>query len=566
MFNVHEKTRLFKSPWPTTIWNGYLHDVTQAHHDTNALKSSEERLRITIDAVNDGLWEWDVASDSVHVDARCLGMLGYHRPAETLAFAFWYAQIHPDDKDQLDRVIQNLSDGEMFGLQLRMRTASDSWLWVEIRGKKLDHLGEPLVIGTQSDISKRVAEEHLRNALLNNNAAAIVLISVDNKIRLANDQAHALSPGKVSLAGKSIDELVGRDGQYHRFLELSAGLRRGKTKVETELPLTGNDDNVRWLSVQGTLLDPEYPEGDTIWTLMDISARRQMELELSSAQQRLTEVIRHFPSGVLLEGAHGEVVMINQALCHLLDLNENPDLINDALTKKIWKRLGLTQDVGPDSDSDERDKKKATETELPDGRTLQVETIPILIDGTGTDRLWILRDVTERRQREQTLEQLATTDALTGLPNRRAFLQHLENQALNITHSSASSMLMLDLDHFKTVNDTYDHATGDAALIHMADLLRSVLRQGDIAGRLGGEEFGVLLRDTDLDAAQIIAERLRNALASSTVRYGEHTFKLTTSIGLAPVTENATSVLARADEALYKAKHAGRNCVMRATS
>lgn len=162
-----------------------------------------------------------------------------------------------------------------------------------------------------------------------------------------------------------------------------------------------------------------------------------------------------------------------------------------------------------------------------------------------------------------TLTELAGTDPLTGLYNRRAFLGHLRS-ALTVP----SALLMLDLDHFKTINDTYGHPAGDAALVAFSRLLRTRLRPQDISARLGGEEFAVLLPDTGAEAAWQIAERLRTAIAAQTIAYGGATFGITASIGVAgyPAEDPADAatpdaLLRMADRALYAAKHAGRDRV-----
>jgi len=158
-----------------------------------------------------------------------------------------------------------------------------------------------------------------------------------------------------------------------------------------------------------------------------------------------------------------------------------------------------------------------------------------------------------------TLTELAGTDPLTGLDNRRAFLNHLRSTLI-----APTALLMLDLDHFKAINDTYGHAAGDAALIALARLLQTRLRPQDISARLGGEEFAVILPDTGADHAWQIAERLRTAIAAQTIAYRGATFGLTASIGVVVYPLHAGDVdtlLHVADHALYAAKHAGRDQV-----
>jgi diguanylate cyclase (GGDEF)-like protein len=125
-------------------------------------------------------------------------------------------------------------------------------------------------------------------------------------------------------------------------------------------------------------------------------------------------------------------------------------------------------------------------------------------------------------------------------------------------------MLMLDLDLFKQINDTHGHATGDAVLKHFAQLVRNALRKIDTAGRVGGEEFAIILPGTDSAGAQRFAERLRKVVASMPLVQGGKTISLTVSIGIAtmgPPDSNGEETLLRSDEALYRAKENGRNRV-----
>lgn len=176
-------------------------------------------------------------------------------------------------------------------------------------------------------------------------------------------------------------------------------------------------------------------------------------------------------------------------------------------------------------------------------------------------------DITERKRANEELLVLATTDFLTGLPNRREFMARLEaeqNRMQRDAHARAA-VLMLDIDHFKDVNDEYGHPVGDAVLRHLAALMRDTLRKIDVLGRVGGEEFAALLPGADLEAAHAFAERLRLRIAETPLKQEGHSFAVTVSVGiaaLAPEDECGDAALVRADKALYAAKRSGRNKVM----
>jgi len=188
------------------------------------------------------------------------------------------------------------------------------------------------------------------------------------------------------------------------------------------------------------------------------------------------------------------------------------------------------------------------------------------LDGEDQGRRVSNRDITERKCLEAELRELATTDTLTGLANRRHFLARLEDELARVKRldSLNTAVLMLDLDFFKRVNDEYGHLTGDAVLVHFATLMREALRKIDTGGRVGGEEFAIILAGADLAAAQIFAERLRQKIASTPLRQNGTDILVTVSIGISVLDAadaNADAVLTRADAALYHAKRSGRNRV-----
>jgi len=186
--------------------------------------------------------------------------------------------------------------------------------------------------------------------------------------------------------------------------------------------------------------------------------------------------------------------------------------------------------------------------------------------GTFTGYRGVGTDITERKRMEADLQELATTDSLTGLANRRHFLDRLDNELARLRRigDQPVAVLMLDLDHFKRVNDIYGHATGDAVLRHFAALLRDEARKIDIGGRVGGEEFAIILPGADPAAARVFAERLRHKVAITPFVRDGQSITVTVSIGIAamnPTDASVDAALDRADEALYRAKQGGRNRV-----
>jgi diguanylate cyclase (GGDEF)-like protein len=166
-------------------------------------------------------------------------------------------------------------------------------------------------------------------------------------------------------------------------------------------------------------------------------------------------------------------------------------------------------------------------------------------------------------------ESLSRSDPLTGLANRRQLDQDIDLEVERAArYHRPMTFLMIDIDHFKSVNDTFGHGAGDAVLCDVADVLREHMRAGDTAYRFGGEEFAVLARDTDARGGYAVAERLRAAIEARYDRAAVAVPAVTISVGLAAIsteTESSTELIAAADRALYRAKRAGRNRVERAS-
>lgn len=172
-----------------------------------------------------------------------------------------------------------------------------------------------------------------------------------------------------------------------------------------------------------------------------------------------------------------------------------------------------------------------------------------------------------KERAEQAMQQLAMTDGLTGLLNRRAFMERAGQAMANARrHRQSFALLMLDIDHFKRINDTHGHAAGDAALVQVCDLVRERLRNQDAFGRYGGEEFCILLPETDEEGAFVLAEALRQSIAETPLRLADTQQSITVSIGIsvchakcADCTDEVDRILNEADRALYLSKKQGRN-------
>ncbi len=199
-----------------------------------------------------------------------------------------------------------------------------------------------------------------------------------------------------------------------------------------------------------------------------------------------------------------------------------------------------------------------------DGSVMAFATMVIAFLGTLVCGVGILSVGRERS--ESDLLRLATVDPLTELPNRRALLEYGERKvALHLRNGRPLTMLMIDLDHFKAINDSHGHQVGDEVLRQFAAVSRASLRTSDLLARAGGEEFYALLPETDAETALAAAERLRTAIAARDMGHGHPGLHITCSIGVAawhPEDGGLDPLIHRADQAMYAAKAKGRDCVV----
>jgi diguanylate cyclase (GGDEF)-like protein len=292
---------------------------------------------------------------------------------------------------------------------------------------------------------------------------------------------------------------------------------------------------------------------------------RSTILRKRKMKQRFEDLFGSVPNGVLILEGDGQSGVINEQLAELLELTAGEKsageisaamralrqrCVNAESLAELYRPLQQALDLDVRAIWDLGDKK------------LEVDTHPIL--GSGRNgRIWLFHDVTAQHMVDENLRQMALTDALTGLSNRRHFFATGEALLLEPALEPMAA-LMLDIDHFKSINDRYGHQAGDDVLREIASRLKSALRHQDHLARLGGEEFAVLVSGLSTAGVIEIAERLRQAVAAAPVMSGGDEIEVRISIGVAQRRddENLGLVLQRADKALYAAKAGGRNRVV----
>lgn len=295
---------------------------------------------------------------------------------------------------------------------------------------------------------------------------------------------------------------------------------------------------------------------------------------LARQESRLRAVIETAMDGVMIVGEEHRIQIFNPA-CERMFGWKAEEIIGRQISELVGgenrtlrgSQLAFDELMGPLPSSDfAPGQVRTVRGRRRDGTTfpLEVSLSRTTIEG-GPVYVAIARDVTEAVRARQELFALATKDALTGLRNRRYFLEGAETEfARARRHGRGFSLLILDVDHFKKVNDTYGHAAGDRCLQGLAEVCNRNLREVDLIGRLGGEEFAVAMPEADLATARLVAERLRQQIAENEVAGDQGPLRITVSIGVSsarPEDKGLDQTLRRADQALYTAKNSGRNRV-----
>jgi diguanylate cyclase (GGDEF)-like protein/PAS domain S-box-containing protein len=302
----------------------------------------------------------------------------------------------------------------------------------------------------------------------------------------------------------------------------------------------------------------------------DIEQRRRVERDLHSAQARFERAFAEAPIGMALVGLDGGWQQVNRALCTMLR--------RSAAELTSLTRVELTHPEDVEADLAQVDQLVSGESEhcelekryiAGDSSIVWASLSRTLVrDATGVPSYLIaqVQDISERRRFETKLAHLADHDVLTGLFNRRRFEHELERCVADAErYGEHATLLLLDLDNFKAVNDTLGHAKGDELLVRVAGGLRERLRATDILARLGGDEFAVILPKADTAAASLVAAELLGAIASDGVAVdGHRAVHVSASIGIAgieaAVPRTPAALMANADAAMYGAKESGRGC------
>ena len=456
--------------------------------------------------------------------------------------------------------------------------------WLDVRAVRADKRLSCIwrdVTESHLAVEKIAASEERYRLLATNSSDIILLLDPEEKVAWVSPSLKgALGFDAGDWLGRKAVDLLADKSAKEQFKSDRKLLQAGES-ITRRLRLLAKDATHHWVEVHaGPHRDANGEITGVVASFRVIDAEVQGEQErqhqqdvIASERKHLADVIKGSDTGTWEWHVQTGALTINEVWARLIGYR-----LEELLPASLgtWEKFTHPEDLAHAKAMLERCFRRETEVyeaearmRHRDGEWVWILTRGRVVewtdDGKPLRMLGIHRDITANMNLRQQLEHQARTDALTGLSNRREFEASAQRELTRSQRTKSNmSFLMMDIDRFKSINDEHGHDAGDEVLKTLARTCVEQLREVDILARLGGEEFAVLLPDTGLEGARLVAERLREALGAASVDLPDGKgIRFTVSIGAAEHAghEKLKTVWKRADEALYRAKNNGRNCV-----
>jgi diguanylate cyclase (GGDEF)-like protein/PAS domain S-box-containing protein len=401
----------------------------------------------------------------------------------------------------------------------------------------------------------------------------IVLIH-NEKILFANDSAASLiGVQPTQLAGRDVVDLV--KPAYRALVRKSVARRLAGEEVprRLEIQLINGDQSGLWVEMQSSTIEFHGHKG-ILSVARDISYRKSLEVSLSRSKRQAQYTLESIGEGVVTTDNDGRIDYMNRAAENIIGVNRD-----DATGHRVGELFTLVDDSDRRSLGDPVDRCLSMRRRVNMGRravmvthdgehehSVELSASPIRGPGDSiSGAVVVFHDVGELRGLTRKMSYQAAHDPMTGLINRREFERRLD-EAMDSAHSDEAVHMLfyMDLDRFKAVNDSCGHLAGDNMLREVATLIKEQVRESDFVGRLGGDEFGVLLIGCPIEKARQIATDICNAVADYRFVWKDKIFNIGISIGLVEISHvsgTVQDVMAAADSACYVAKQEGRGRV-----
>ena len=561
----------------------FLQDVTTLRNAERVLNDKQERLAAIIDGTRAGTWEWNVQTGETRFNEEWASIVGYTLDElQPTTIDTWMDLAHPDDLQKSGDALEAHFSGQtdFYECDARMKHKDGHWVWVNDRGSVLTRTpdGQPeWVFGTHLDITERVQQEQSlrRNEALLEQTGRMAGVGgweIDLKTKeiVWTDEAcriHGVPLGYEP----SLEEAIQFYAPEARAI-IEAAVETAMESGEgwdLQLPFIKRGGTRIWVRAQGRAEhDSDGKPIRLIGAFQDITDRMDQTNELQLAQQRVVLATQSGGIGIWEYDLLSNEVKLDSTMKALFDVDDR----RSSVSLKSWLSNLVTADRNEMSMAIRRailtkeaiDKEVVVESAT-GNRNLVVSASAHLGSDQLVERLvGVAWDITEKRRLMQEMEHLAQHDTLTGLCNRYEFEKRLGDVLKKKQPGRASSVIMVDLDRFKPVNDTGGHETGDRLLKDLGRVFQSCVEKMDTVARIGGDEFAIILAGgperSAIETAQLILEQV----TAYRLETPDGVFRVGASLGVVQLTGSWTDVdmvMKAADTTCYRAKNSGRGRV-----
>jgi diguanylate cyclase (GGDEF)-like protein/PAS domain S-box-containing protein len=340
---------------------------------------------------------------------------------------------------------------------------------------------------------------------------------------------------------------------------------------ETEIVLDYKGQERCWRSIVSPIVNSSVEKFRIIQTCVEITEKKLLEKQLNTSMKRFEAVVHNAYDGIISVDESHNIKLFNEAAQSMFGYNEE-EIVGEPLTKLLPEQFRDKHNGYVEGFKKSQVDSRPMQTRAPvqglrkDGSEFAIEvTISKIRITDNVEYTAVIRDISEKNQLLKELIISSRKDSLTGLNNRRYFTDKLNAEITRAARFSRSfSLLMLDIDHFKSINDKFGHSCGDAALVNFSNALMNNVREVDTLCRWGGEEFIILLPEISKENSVLVAEKIRANIESLETQYEDNLVKFTVSIGLGYFSGDSieiNSIIKTVDQRLYNAKTSGRNRV-----
>lgn len=542
---------------------------------TESLLTSEARWKFALEGAGDGVWDWNLETGQITFSQRYFEMLGYPEGADWNSLEDWKSHVAPEEMQHAMTALEAYLDGNSpaYATEYRMRCNDGSWKWILARGKVVARAedGRPRrMIGTHADITERkqilaaLQESETRYRSIFENAYTCMASTDANRCLVDFNEAFRSLLGyeAKTLRGMNIEDLThpdDREQEQAYFAEIHAGQRHHYRIEKRYRSCTGQN---LWVDVSVAVIrDSQGQVQHFVAVVYDITQRRTAEDKLNL----MAQVFTSSGEGIVITDAENAIVAVNDAFTRLTGysaadvLGQNPRILSAGRTsqetyQEMWQALN-TRGIW---EGELWDRRKTGES-YPKWTSISAVRNP---EGRLTHYIGSFTDISARKASEEKILHLAHHDALTQLPNRLHLQQHLlQNITFAKRNAKRLAVMLIDLDHFKAINDTLGHQVGDLLLVEVARRLVTTVRESDFVARLGGDEFVVSITEIDSpDDAALVADKIAQVI-SAPYRIAGEELRTSPSIGICLYPDDAQEIsdlLKNADVAMYHAKSRGR--------